>query len=186
MVIVVGAAIFLGIFLILLIGLPLYNNLKQTNTELKSKKAVLEKLENNLTNLKNLDSRKTELEAKNEKVLSALPQDKDIPRLFIQLERIASAAGLQINTVSESGGALVAAPIGESTTSAQPNVIQINPVYYQVTGSATNYAALKAALTKAEDGLRLISIDKLDIQSTEAGKPITVNFIVKTYSRGQN
>lgn len=153
---------------------PLFISLKETNAEVKEKKIVLQKLEANLENLKNLESKKSELEEKNQKVLSALPEGKDVPRLFVQMERIASAAGVQITSVSESG----------ETTEA-PISSQIIPLSYQISGSAGSYQALKKALADIEDGLRLITVEKMSIQGGQTGESLSINLSVRTFMRGQ-
>jgi Tfp pilus assembly protein PilO len=176
---VMGGAMLVALILVLVAGKPLYLSLKQTNRELDEKKLVLEKLETNLVNLKGLASRKVEIEERNKKVLAALPANQDVPRLFVQMERIASGAGLQITNVSEGSSADSAAqtsPIGVAT---------ITPHFYTITGKAENYGSLKTSLQKIETGLRLVSVEKLDIQSAQSGKGLSVNFIVKTYSRGE-
>jgi len=175
---VVGGAILIALILVVVVGKPLYSSLKQTNKELDEKKLVLEKLETNLINLKKLESRKTEIEEKNKKVLSALPTNQDVPRLFIQLERIAASAGLQITSVSEN-----------TSTSEAPvtKVITITPHLYTIAGTASSYGSLKTALEKIETSLRLVSVDKIDINSAQerGGGSLSVTFVVKTYSRGE-
>lgn len=172
---VIGGALVIAIILGLVGIRPLYVSLRKTNLEVKEKKLVLQKLEDNLANLKSLDSKKAELEEKNQKVLSALPAGKDIPRLFVQMERIAAAAGLQIGHVSEAQG----------TVALEQNTSQIVPLYYQVTGNANNYESLKTALKNIEEGLRLISVDSLNVQAAPSGDALTISLTVKTFSRGQ-
>jgi Tfp pilus assembly protein PilO len=176
---VVGGALLVALLLSLLIAKPLYSSLKESNLELKVKKEVLTKLENNLENLKSLESRKEEIVAKNEKVLAALPTDKDVPRLFIQFERIANDAGLIIKSVAEGSES------DTSATTPSVDVVTVKPLYYQVTGSASNYGAIKGALAKIEEGLRLVTVDRIDIQNEASGDQLNVTMIVKTYSRGQ-
>lgn len=172
---VTSGAVVIAIILGLVAVRPLYQSLRKTNLEVKEKRLVLQKLEANLANLKSLDSKKAELEEKNKKVLSALPAGKDIPRLFVQMERIAAAAGVQIGNVSETQG--IAATEASSG--------QIVPLYYQVTGNANNYRSLKTALKNIEEGLRLISVDNLNVQAAQSGDTLTISLTVKTYSRGQ-
>lgn len=171
-------AVLIAVVLFMVIGQPLYASLKKTNLELDEKKLVLDKLETNLETLKGLESRKAEIEEKNAKVLAALPADKDVPRLFTQLEKIAATAGLNITSVSESSAT-------DSATPAATTPGQINSLTYQVTGSASNYSSLKAALAKIEDGLRIVSIDKVDAQGGQSGSSLTVNLTIRTFSRGE-
>lgn len=172
---VLAGSIIIALLLTLVAVRPLYLSLKKTNAEVKEKKIVLQKLEENLANLKSLDSRKAELEEKNQKVLSALPLGKDVPRLFVQMERIASAAGVQISGVSEAQGTV--ATVAEAG--------QIMPLYYQVTGTANNYRSLKTALKNIEDSLRLVSVDNINVQNAQTGDTLSISLTVKTFSRGQ-
>lgn len=184
---VIGGSVLVAVILGVVAVRPLYASLKKTNDELDEKKAVLEKLESNLANLKSLDSRKDEIKEKNAKVLSALPQDKDVPRLFIQMEKIAAGAGLAITSVSEgttATGTTAPAATAETTAGTTVSIPTINPHYYTVTGTAGSYTALRQALSKIEDGLRLISIEKVDVSGSQSGGSLTVNLSVKTYSRG--
>jgi len=174
---VIGGAILIALILGFGILRPLYNSLTTTNKELKEKQAVLERLESNLENLKNLESTKEELIVKNEKVLSALPLDKDVPRLFVQLERIAAGVGLQVSSVSENGESASAPDTNEAAI--------VTPATYQVSGTATNYNALKQVLQKIETGLRIISVEKISVQGSGSDQSLSVSLIVKTYSRGQ-
>lgn len=171
---VIGGALLVAVVLGFAALRPLYNSLKSTNLELKEKKEILTKLEANLENLKNLESKKEELVAKNQKVLSALPTNKDVPRLFVQLERIATSSGLQVTSVSESG---------ESAPGTVTGLV--TPVLYRISGTATDYVSLKQALKNIETGLRIISAEKIDVQGSSAGTNLTVSLLVKTYSRGQ-
>ncbi len=170
-ILVTSGAILATIFLIIVILRPLWANVQQSQKELTSEKAVLEKSEKNLAALQGLSGRKDELTNQNEKVLAALPSDKDVPRLFVQMEEIATRSGLAISTVSE-------------TTDASSNTTGlVNQVKYQVNGTANSYAALKQSLSDIEKALRLLSVNKIDIQSKEDGS-LNINLTVTTYKRG--
>jgi hypothetical protein len=98
------------------------------------------------------------------------------------MEKIASTAGFSIQTVSES----TSTDIGTTTDSTSvQNPGQINPHYYTVSGTVRDYSSLKDALTRIESGLRLISVEKIDIQGGQSGSGLSVTITAKTYSRGE-
>jgi Tfp pilus assembly protein PilO len=171
MIVVLTTAILGSILALVLIGRPLYNGLKKTGAELKDRKAVLAKEESNLSALKTLESRKEELLAKNQKVLAALPTDKDIARLFVQYESVAREAGVTIENVSEAG-----ASDGQITDGL------IVPVSYAVSASAPSYQDFIRSLQKMEDAIRILSISAISI-SSDGGK-ITASYTINTFMRG--
>lgn len=176
----------LGSFVVLLIlvfaiGKPLWAELQKSSATLKEKRAVLTKLEDKLANLKSLKDQEAELKVKNDKVLAALPTDKNVSRLFVQFENVASASGLTISGVSEAGAA------GSTNTSA-PTVATnttgaVREVTYNVTGNSNSYGDLKNALSNLEKALRILSVSKINV--TSSGSNMTVNLSVSTYLRGE-
>ena len=172
----------IGAFLIILIlifavGRPLYNDTVKNQAELKVKQQELAFLENRLDILKELDGKKAELMAQNQKVLSALPVDKDVARLFVQVENIASQNGISITSVSDNSGATTANSSGSGNTT-----VGIKRVTYKIDGQANSYQATKDAIAKIESALRVVSIPQIDING--ANGKLTINFTVETYVRG--
>lgn len=176
-ILMIGGSIIVAILLVSLIGLPLWNDLKKNTGDIKTTKSELDLLTEKLVNLKGLSSREAELKTKNEKVLAALPEDKDISRLFVQYENIAAQSGITVKKVSE--GSESAAP----TTGNESSELII-PVTYKIIGNATDYMAFKNSLTNFEKALRLVSIDSFDISNNT--KDFNVTFNITTYKRGQN
>lgn len=168
---VIGGAVLIAVIVVFLFGKPLFTSMQETSRELDKKRDVLAKLEVKLENLKNLESREEELEKDNEVVLAALPESKDVSRLFVQFEALARESGLTIGSVSESGS-------GETTTQGTG---VISPVSYQVSGTAKNYAALKKTLTNMEDALRLLSISTINANSSSGS--LSTDFTINTYVR---
>ncbi len=170
-IIVLGSTLFGVIILISLIGRPLYSNLKETSEDLKERKIVLEKEQNNLSTLKNLESQKEDLIKKNEKVLAALPTNKDVSRLFVQYEAIAAKSGVKIDGVSE-------ASTSEETVGNE----LVYPVSYNVSLTAPNYSSFIESLKRMEDAIRILSISSLNISSSE--NSINASYVVNTFMRG--
>src|SRR3989304_5627798 len=69
---------------------PLLRSNSSYAKEVKENKDLLDALETKLETLKSLKSKERELLAEKERVLAALPEDKDVSRLFIQVEKIVS------------------------------------------------------------------------------------------------
>jgi len=177
-IIVVGSAIFISLFLAIIIGKPLYDSIKKAGTELEERSTVLDKLESNLVVLKELESKKEDLEKKNEKVIAAFPEDKDIARLFYQFESLANKAGVSIVSVGESSDNTTAS----TEVDNQPSSATIVAITYQVIASSKSYSALKNALANIEDSLRILSIETIEVAGESDNLGIKLN--VKTYKRG--
>lgn len=155
----------------LTLGRTMWLNMNKSFKELSEKKAVLNKLEIKLENLQKLDEKKTELLEKNSKVLSALPKEKDISRLFVQTENIAQTNGLYVQNINENS-------MGQESNQ-QSFIKEVN---YTFTGSATNYSSLKNTLKQLESALRVVSIKKINIAAVQNG--LNVNFDIITFTRG--
>ncbi len=172
--VLIGAGSFVvALILIFIIGSPLWKDFKESSRVLKEKRAVLLKLEEKLENLKSLKSQEEELKQKNIKVKAALPTDKDISRLFIQFENIATQNGLSIDSVTEQGAV---GAVAESTS--EDNV---RAVSYNVTGNTNDYNSLKNALVNLEKALRILNISKVDTSSS--GDNLSVILTVSSYVR---
>lgn len=168
-IILIGGSVLMALVLTLLLGRPLWNGMQEKRKEVKSKREVLAVLEEKLANLKKLESRKEEIKEKNAKVLAALPTDKDVARLFVQFENIATTSGINVKQVSESGD------IGEGTESV------VKKLVYSVTAEGKGYGEFKAALSKFETALRLLSISEIDMNSSET--TLSENMKVTTFVR---
>lgn len=176
-IIVTVGSILLVLILGLTVGRTTWNSFSNTLEELNVKREVLAKLETKLENLKKLKDKEAELKEKNTKVLAALPEDKDVARLFVQFEGIAAASGLNVKRASEATATSDAG--AQATTPTQSSVVK--PVTYTISSDMPAYDALKNALSKFEQALRILSLTTVDInKSTESGD---VTFTVTTYVR---
>lgn len=168
---VIVTSIVVATLLGLFVGRPLWNGMQQKRAELKQKKVTLTALEVKLENLKQLASREEELKQKNAKVLAALPSDKDVSRLFVQLERVASENGLTVKRVNET----VTGTTGGT----------INKLNYEVNAEGSSYLNFRSAVEKLNTALRLLSIDGIDINRTSEKSGITLKLKVLTFARGE-
>lgn len=172
-------ASFLTFILVLLISWfgikPLWENNKKLSEGARIKKEELNYLEFKEKKLKELEDKKEELEEQKEKALSALPQDKDEPRIFTQISEMAKSSGSSVSSVS----------ISENTsgntgdTSEQPSVSQdIKEVPLGISFKG-NYSSFKSFLEKAESALRILSIDSMDISGDS--NSLSVSFEGRTF-----
>lgn len=166
----------LGVF----VGRPLWNGMIKSQANLKEKNQILAQEDARLANLKNLSDKEQELKDKNQKVLAALPEGKDVSRLFVEFENIAKADGLSITGTNEGDSGQPQA----QTASSAPKALII-PVSYTITGDANGYGALKNVLAKFEQALRLVSVQKINIISGTTGV-LNTNIELETYTRGSN
>lgn len=173
-VMVVGAAVIVSLVLSFFVVRPMYNDLRAKSKDLKSKQETLAALENKLENLKALKEKEAELKEKNKKILAALPEKKDVPRLFTQLESVASIAGLSVEKVAENAAVTeVASAVSNSSVSR---------VNYQVDAKTASYPTVKSALTGIDEALRLLSVSGINV--TSANNSLSIVLDVVTYSRG--
>jgi Tfp pilus assembly protein PilO len=173
----IGGGILVAILLVSLIGIPIWKDMQKNTATAKARQDEYKMLSDKLENLKKLSEKEKELKEKNAKVLAALPEDKDVSRLFVQFENIATQSGLTVKQVSEGGAAGTATQAPASTTTGD-----IIPVVYQVSATSKDYNSLKTALTNFEKALRIVSIDSFDVTNGESG--MNINFNITTYKRG--
>lgn len=173
---IIAGSILVAVILVALIVRPMWNNLVATNKQLKLKRDDLSKLETKLENLKKLKEKEKELIEKNAKVLAALPEDKDVARLFLEFEGIANQSGLSVTRVVEA-----TSQNSQSNTVATSSLVK--PISYGINAKSPGYGPLKSALGKFEQALRILSISTVDIRTMEGN--LDINFSVNTYTRGE-
>lgn len=169
--IIVGAILF-SLIIVFVLAVPIWKKMQKTNQELKQERIRLEKLEEKLTNLKNLKDKEDELKEKNEKVLAALPKDKDVSRLFVQIENIATGSGLNVREAGET----------DQSATQDKGAGKLVPITYKLIASANNYGGIKSVLLKLEQALRLVSINEINISKDGKAFELTSTFV--TYIRG--
>lgn len=175
--ILVVGAVLLSLVIGLVGGRYFYNKLQIAEAELKLKKGTRVALEEKLENLKSLASKEEELKEKNKKVLAAIPDDKDLARLFRQFENIGNENGVSITKVSEQ-------EINNSYV--DPSLVQdatpsgLTPLSYEADSAALNYSAVKNSLSKFEVALRLLMIKDIEINTQDG---MTVKYQIGTYKR---
>lgn len=171
---IVIASLFVSLAGGLLIGKPTYEKIQRNSEEIKEKNLTLKKLEEKLTALQSLESRQEELIEKNEKILAAIPEDKDIARLFIQFEKVANSSGVYIRSVKEKKS---------SSRSSKPKEGEIVEVIHEVVAETNSYLNFKRALENFEESLRILSITEITARRDGNSPTIRLGLTVKTYKR---
>lgn len=171
-------AIVAGVF----IGRPVYLNLTNVNLELEESKAKLARMEAKLSALKTLEARKEELEKNNQLLIEALPESRDIPRLFYQIGSIGGLTGIAIDSVGSTETNVATTTITEEGQTATVESKPITLMQYSIKAKTSSYENVKLFLDKTEDALRVLSIEQIDITRGEDGQ-ISLEIKVNTYKR---
>lgn len=170
---IISAAIVVAIGLIFAIGRPLYADLKKTAEELRAQEDVLAKKEEKLSTLKSLQDKEEELKKENQKLLAAIPEDKDVSRLFAQFEKIARESGVKIESVQESS---------HNNEGEEINSEYLQEINYNISATAPNYSALKKMLSNLEGALRLLSVSAFDA-GLNNNDELSLSLTITTYQR---
>ena len=164
------ASILTFIVALLIILFPirfLWNSNQDLFKEVKEKRKELSYLEDKEGKLEKLEDRKEELEVQKDKVLNALPEEKDQARILTQVEYIAATAGFNAkenkDQSSESSAPL---ETPEGTVSKTP--LGVTEVPLEISSEGT-YSALKTFLENIETAIRIINVGSMDISLKEEG-----------------
>jgi Tfp pilus assembly protein PilO len=171
------ATVLIVILAVFLLILPFYSKAKKLTTENKTKKQELTYLTDKKAKLEKLINREDELKQKAELVRNALPESKDVGRLFIQLDELARENKGIIKSIVE-GGAI------NQAVSLQTNIVGVEKNSYSVPIEFNNYFDYMNFIEKAENALRLINIDRVSIKAKDSGE-ISVSLTTTAYSRSK-
>jgi len=176
---ILGGSFFLSLILILFVIKPLYVGNQKLSEELIVKKNKSEALAQNLQTLKQYKSKEKEVKERYHKVLAALPEKKDVARIFSQFEKMVSSTGASVKSVNGSSASTAVAATPEVNT----DQIQGLTVYtYTLDADTTTYESLKGVLTNTEIARRITEIDGFSITKNEDNFSLTFN--LKTFARG--
>lgn len=177
----VAGTLLLTILLSLLVVKPIYQANKKVSEEIKLKKSKLDGLENKLGKLKELKKEEALLLKEKERVLAALPEDKDVPRLFVQFEKMATSTGASVASAAGGQELSSAGSAAQVPSNISPNILKEHTYDLKVTTST--YESLKNIVGNAEDALRLVDIHNFSISKKESS--FDVSFNLKTFSRSE-
>jgi Tfp pilus assembly protein PilO len=168
--IIVAGATFIGAIILIVVISQLYTKSKQVTAEANAKTVVLDQLKEKKTILDNLKNREAELKESSRKLAVALPEDKDIGRLFIQLNGL----------ITETGGNVQGLANGTTTQSEISE--NLTKYTFTIPTNFSDYQTLKTFFVKSKQALRLINISALSISSPNGG-PVDASITVNAYSR---
>ena len=192
------AAALLLLFLIIIIGLiyapyigikPQLEILKEKNLEAAVKKTDLRTKEQQVENLKELESEIKAAQSTVRKLAIALPKGAEVPEILVQIEAMASSSGLSISDFTPSKEQLIdsgkveagiregeGAP--EGTKSAEPTV----DAYGFSMSVEGPYSAVVKFLNTLETNLRPIKITQADLTGEIGDNPkISATFDMQAY-----
>jgi hypothetical protein len=170
----VGGATFVGAIILLIVINQMFAQSKKLTAEAVVKTQKLTQLQAKKAILDNLSSKETELKANALALSSALPEDKDIGRLFIQMNGVITDAGGSIKGIA--GGS----PSDTATSSTIGNTLK--KYSFTLPVNLANYDAVKSLLAKAKQALRLMDVTSISMSSPDGGT-MDANITINTYSR---
>lgn len=160
---------------------PFFTKAQELTTEAKAKQTELKKLEDKKVKLEALKSREDELKKDAETVRNALPEQKDVGRLFIEFDNMAKASGGSIRSITEAaGGTAGTEPTATTVGSASSGLQKIS---YTIPVDFTDYFGFKDFVTKAETALRIIGVNDFSVNVGETGGGISASLNTTTYVR---
>jgi len=178
--IMLGVAGFIGVVLIsLFIIKPLYNNSAKLKLEASAKDARYQSLEKKKSSLSALKVKEAELKAQASVVADALPADKEVGKLFIQLDELVAQSSGTLQSVTEIEGSL---DYSGQTTSTETGLDSIQKYTYALPVLLPDYTSFKKFISKSESALRLFSIKSIDISAGDTGN-INATVTANTFTR---
>lgn len=167
-----------AIFLLLVMVKPLYVGNKELSKEVKQKKEKLEALENKLGKLKELKKEEEKLVKQKEKVLAALPKDKDVSRLFVEFEKMVTTTGATVVSAKSNDNESSTTAGSQATAQTIPGITLHN---YEVKGTTSTYESIKNIIANSEGALRLVDINGFTFSKKD--NSFDLSFNLKSFSR---
>lgn len=180
--VVLSVVLVLGVVLLSLFVIkPLFADAQKVTKEVKDKKTELTKLQDKKAKLEALKDKEEELKKQAATISNALPESKDIGRLFIQINDIATGSGGTVKSVAESGSATAGATT-TATPTTQTTFGNVQQSIYTIPIDFGSYFDWKNFVTKTETALRLVSIGDFTVNATDSGT-MTSSVTITTYTR---
>ena len=156
--------VFLG--LLFFLTLPTYSKVKSARTKLDQKEKELENTQNLVAVLDQLSSQFSNLVTDLEKVEVAIPQEKDLPRLLVEIPTLATQNGLIVRNIN----------FGKQIEKGDYKAI---PIILDVKGS---YLNLKSFFGAVEQNLRIFDVVSFSFGGSEGGQ-FDFSFTIHTYTQ---
>ena len=99
--VILAVAILIAILILAFIAYPIFQNVQSTNQQINAKKQQETALEQRLEDLKTLENNYNSAKGKSEPTVSlALPTEKQIPEILVQLENIAAENSMTFQEIT--------------------------------------------------------------------------------------
>lgn len=170
---VIAITLLVVIVAVAFVLIPCIKKVSTLSTELKSVQQEKTFLTKRKASLEALNNDKEDYLKQSEIVLNALPENKEVGKLFVQVDQIATSSNSTIENFSENALAT------EVTKNVLPGVTKIS---YTSDVKIGDYFSFKEFLTKFEGALRLVTIDGVSITSDDTGS-IKATLTVSTFVR---
>lgn len=120
------------------------------------------------------------------KLRALAPSTPDLPAMFVQVEALARAAGLQLNNVNFTGAAAAQPGSAKSASgeAAAGGLLKQMTATFSVSGGS-GYASLKNFLATIESSVRLLDVQSISYAPSKEGAAETYQINAVTYSLGQ-
>jgi len=153
-----------------------YTGNVKTAKEVKDKREILSVLEDKLDRLKELKSQEKELLEEKDKVLVALPEEKDVPRLFVEFDKMITDTGAYVESAKEDSATNTSATGTEAKS--MPGVVNHN---YTLQVTTSTYESIKNIIDNIEEARRLLNLKDITIDQKDDGFTLTLG--VNAFSR---
>ncbi len=153
--------------------IPTGKSISRHQKELRAKKTDLQTVVDKLNRLKELDQEKEELEENSLVVMNAFPTKKEVGDIFIQIETIANETGSLVNSVKGAEAEIDPNNPALEMTVATTYVLEV---------TFQGYPNFKEYLSKTENALRFVTLDKFSVGKTDQGA-FNVSLNYKAYYR---
>ncbi|MBT5337932.1 type 4a pilus biogenesis protein PilO [Candidatus Falkowbacteria bacterium] len=173
--------IFLLVVIIVLLavsygGYWLYKvNIVEWQGLIEKKQQTLDIKEQELNQLKSIKVSYEDLEDSSKKILQVLPDERDLPSVFVQLEALAYKHNLFLSTVD------IAAEQSTGEEKRKKDKVELHKLVINLSLSGGDYFTLKNFLNDVENNLRLLDIRSI-VYSPEGN---TYNISMNTYYFGE-
>ena len=179
-----------SILLVLFLFIPLFSSAKGAYLELRDKNKEIEKLKNLSNEIEKMKANYDSIAEEAEKVLLTLPDEKDIPQLLVQFEKIAKNNGLLLESIEfgeiikEKESDFIETVDDYKGISQSKKILSVFPtssVLIKITGS---YSAFKNYIKALEKNVR--SMDIYSISFANDNKSLLIDPSIFKFDLGIN
>ncbi len=182
--------IIISLVLVFVFIIPFYTTIQSTKEDIIYLEEERDDLEELLSKTRQLETEYQQIKEEVQKIFLALPKEKDLPRLLVQFDALASTNGLLLENISfgqlsENKENLPGQPqgsdvVGEPVFSASPaseggsSAFRSLPVNISVSGSYTDF---KRYLDDIENNIRSMDVTSIGFTPGGSGEVDQLDFI---------